>query len=99
MKLLIIISVIPVLLLPVSALSSSDEAWKEFDKAIRESCLAKSNLQDKKVTGQRIDFSDDVGYSALVISGKTSNHGKSKTEKHLCLYNRAKQTASLEYMQ
>lgn len=78
--------------------ASSEAAWKEFDKAIQRACLAQSDLPHKKVAGQRIDFSDDVGYSALIISGKRVDKGKVQTVKSLCLYNRQKQTAALADM-
>lgn len=98
MKLLPLIALAPLLLLSAGAFASSEAAWKEFDKTIQRSCLAKSDLLHKKVTGQRIDFSDDVGYSALIISGKRMDNGKSQTMKSLCLYNRQKQTVSLADM-
>lgn len=98
MKLLQLIALAPLLLLPASVLASSAAAWQEFDSAVQRSCLAKSDLLHKKVTGQRVDFSDDVGYSALIISGKRVDNGKSQTVKSLCLYNRQKQTASLADM-
>ncbi|MEX0492212.1 hypothetical protein AB3X31_16755 [Raoultella terrigena] len=98
MKLLQLIALVPLLLLPTGAFASSEAAWKEFDKAIQRACLAQSDLPHKKVAGTRIDFSDDVGYSALIISGKRVDKGKVQTVKSLCLYNRQKQTAALADM-
>lgn len=93
-------AVVPVLLVTFSSFASSDEAWKALDKNIQKSCLAISALQEKKVEGKRIDFSDDVGYSAVVISGSYKSKNSSPAPgKELCLYNRKTQSASLAEMQ
>ena len=44
--------------------ASSPDDWLEHDKLVRQTCLAKSNLKNKKVLSSPILFSDDVGYTA-----------------------------------
>ena len=93
-------AVIPVLLVTFSSLASSEAAWQQLDKDVQKSCLAISALQEKKIEGKRTDFSDDVGYSAVVISGNYKfKNSQPVPGKELCLYDRKSKKASLEQMQ
>ena len=72
-----------------SVQASSDQAWQAQDKLQRETCLALSHLQDKKVLGAPVLFDDSVGYTALMIGGTYSQkHMKGKPGRELCLFER-----------
>lgn len=69
--------------------ASSDDAWLEQDKLQRRTCLAQSNLKNKKVLGSPILFSDSVGYTALVIGGGyPQKHMQGQEGRELCLFER-----------
>lgn len=94
------LAAIPVLLTTFSSLASSEAAWQQLDKDVQQSCLAISALQEKKIEGKRTDFSDEVGYSAVMISGNYKfKNSQPVPGKELCLYNRKTKKASLEQMQ
>lgn len=100
MKKRFILAAIPVLLTTFSSLASSEAAWQQLDKDVQKSCLAISALQEKKIEGKRTDFGDDVGYSAVVISGNYKFKNSSPVPgKELCLYNRKSKKTSLAQMQ
>jgi len=72
-----------------SVQASSDEAWQAQDKLQRETCLALSHLQNKKVLGAPVLFDDSVGYTALMIGGTyVQKHMKGKPGRELCLFER-----------
>lgn len=67
--------------------ASSPDAWLEHDKLVRRTCLAKSNLKNKKVLSSPILFSDEVGYTALVIGGRYPQaHMQGQQSRELCLF-------------
>ena len=69
--------------------ASSPDDWLEHDKLVRQTCLAKSNLKNKKVLSSPILFSDDVGYTALVIGGRyPQKHMQGQESRELCLFER-----------
>jgi hypothetical protein len=76
------------------ASASSDEAWKAFDKALVDSCVAASSLKNAKPAGTSAMFDDSVGYSALLIKGQYKQaFMKNKTGTELCLYDRKNKKA------
>jgi hypothetical protein len=84
-----------------SAQASSDEAWQAQDKLQRETCLALSHLQNKKVLGSPVLFDDSVGYTALMIGGQypqkknAQKHTPGKQGRELCLFERKTGNAAL----
>ncbi|WP_413504655.1 hypothetical protein [Serratia grimesii] len=52
-----------------SAGASSEAAWASGDKALQTTCLETSELKGAKAAGDIIHYGDDVGYSALLITG------------------------------
>ncbi|MCP8466766.1 hypothetical protein NK553_22700 [Pseudomonas sp. ZM23] len=80
--------------------ASSDGAWQAQDKLQRESCLALSHLQNKKILGAPVLFDDSVGYTALMIGGRYSQKGaqahmKGKEGRELCLFQRSTGKATI----
>ncbi|CUW02718.1 Uncharacterised protein [Serratia grimesii] len=53
-----------------SAGASSEAAWASGDKALQMACLETSELKGAKAAGDIIHYGDDVGYSALLITGR-----------------------------
>ncbi|GAB3359415.1 MULTISPECIES: hypothetical protein [Giesbergeria] len=72
-----------------SVQASSDDAWLAQDKLQRQTCLARSNLQNKKVLGSPVLFDDSVGYTALMIGGRyPQKHMQGQEGRELCLFER-----------
>ncbi|MGO3567621.1 MAG: hypothetical protein ACTIOQ_07290 [Serratia grimesii] len=53
-----------------SAGASSEAAWASGDKALQMARLETSELKGAKAAGDIIHYGDDVGYSALLITGR-----------------------------
>lgn len=71
------------------ASASSPTAWKTFDKALIDSCVAASALKNPRPAGASASFDDSVGYNALLIRGQYKQaFMKNKTGTELCLYDR-----------
>lgn len=69
--------------------ASSDGAWQAQDKLQRQTCLAQSQLQNKKVLGSPVLFDDSVGYTALMIGGRyPQKHMQGQEGRELCLFQR-----------
>lgn len=80
-----------------NAAASSEAAWAKGDKAMQAACLKASGLKAAKAAGAIIHYDDDVGYSALLISGcYPQPFMKNKPGKELCLYRRATQKAVVQ---
>jgi len=76
------------------AMASSEQAWKDFDKTVIDSCVKASQLKDTKPAGTAAMFDDSVGYTALLLKGRYPQaHMKNKTGTELCLYQRNTKTA------
>ncbi|MDB6048970.1 MAG: hypothetical protein JWR17_1716 [Pseudomonas sp.] len=76
------------------AYASSDQAWRDLDKAIIDSCVKASHLKDAKPAGSAALFDDSVGYNALLLKGRYPQaQMKNKIGTELCLYQRQSQTA------
>jgi hypothetical protein len=84
-------------LVAFNAAASSEAAWAKGDKAMQAACLKASGLKAAKAAGAIIHYDDDVGYSALLISGRYPQpFMKNKPGKELCLYQRATQKAVVQ---
>ena len=79
------------LLLPATALASSDDAWTDLDKRAKAACTAQIKSQDSElkiagvaatVTG--IGGNDNDQFYALVLKGQ----GKGYKSQFLCLYDK-----------
>jgi hypothetical protein len=53
-----------------SAGASSEAPWASGDQALQTACLETSELKGAKAAGDIIHYGDDVGYSALLITGR-----------------------------
>jgi hypothetical protein len=77
-----------------AALASTPQAWGEYDAEVLRACVAASSLRNAHAAGQRVDFDDTVGYSALVLAGHYPQpHMKHQPGRELCLFDRRTRTA------
>lgn len=80
-----------------NAAASSEAAWSSGDKALQAACLKASALKGAKAAGNIIHYGDDVGYSALLISGHYPQaFMHNQPGKELCLYQRATKKAVIQ---
>jgi hypothetical protein len=87
---------VPAALLGGAALASTPQAWKAYDAEVLKACLAASSLRNAHATGQRVDFDDAVGYSALLLAGSYPQpHMKNRSGRELCLFDRRTRTATV----
>ena len=79
-----------------AALASTPQAWSEYDAEVLKACTAVSSLKNVHAAGQRIDFDDTVGYSALLLAGRYAQpHMKNRPGRELCLFDRRTRTATV----
>ena len=77
-----------------AALASTPQAWNDFDAEVLKACVAASSLRNPHAGGQRVDFDDATGYSALLLSGHYPQpHMKNQPGRELCLFDRRTRTA------
>ena len=77
-----------------AALASTPQAWNDFDAEVLKACVAASSLTNPHAAGQRVDFDDATGYSALLLSGHYPQpHMKNQPGRELCLFDRRTRTA------
>lgn len=68
--------------------ASSPDAWQQYYQEITTKCLKSSGLNNPKPVGQVINFSQDVGYDALLIRGNyPQSHMNNQEGQFLCLFN------------
>ena len=72
------------------ALAASPDAWKQHDKAVVKACADASQLKGTKTLGKPALFSDDVGYTALLLQGR---YPQNRLGRELCLFERKSGTA------
>ncbi|MBD9413787.1 hypothetical protein IB234_04345 [Pseudomonas sp. PDM16] len=78
------------------AQASSEQAWQAQERDMRERCLAASQLQQARIAGEPVLFDDQLGISALVISGRYPQpHMQGQRGRELCLYQRSSGTAHI----
>lgn len=76
--------------------ASTPEAWSAFGEEVLKACVAASSLRDARPAGERVDFDDRVGYSALVIVGRYPQpQMNNQSGRELCLFDRRTRTASV----
>ena len=76
------------------ALAASPDAWKQHDKAVIKACTDASQFKGIKTLGKPTLFSDDVGYTALLLQGRyPQKHMKNGLGRELCLFERKSGTA------
>jgi hypothetical protein len=76
------------------ALASTPQAWSDYDAEVLKACAAASSLRNPHAAGQRIDFDDVTGYSALLLTGHYPQpHMKNQAGRELCLFDRRTRTA------
>jgi hypothetical protein len=76
------------------ALASTPQAWSDYDAEVLKACIAASLLKNPHAAGQRVDFDDATGYSALVLAGHYPQpHMKNQPGRELCLFDRRTRTA------
>jgi hypothetical protein len=76
--------------------ASTPESWSAYDQQVLKACVAASSLREARPAGERVDFDDRIGYSALIIVGvypqPQMNHRRGR---ELCLFDRRTRTASV----
>jgi hypothetical protein len=78
------------------ALASTPQAWSAYDAEVLRACVAASSLRGTHAAGQRVDFDDAIGYSALLLAGTYPQaHMKNQSGRELCLFNRRTRTAAV----
>jgi hypothetical protein len=82
------------LLLGAGASASTPESWSVYDQEVIRACVAASSLQKARPAGERVDFDDRVGYSALLLSGRYPQpHMNHQPGRELCLFDKRTRTA------
>jgi hypothetical protein len=76
--------------------ASTPQAWSAFDQEVLKACTAASSLRDVRAAGERVDFDDRVGYSALLLIGRYSQpHMNHLAGRELCLFDKRTRTAEV----
>ena len=76
------------------AQAASPVAGKQDEKAVVKACGDASQLKGTKTLGKPALFSDDVGYTALLLQGRyPQKHMKNLLGRELCLFERKSGTA------
>ena len=76
--------------------ASTPQAWSAYQQEVVKTCLAASSLRHARAAGERIDFDDEVGLSALLIAGEYPQpHMKSQRGRELCLFDKRTRTARM----
>jgi hypothetical protein len=84
------------LLVAGAATASTPEAWNAYNKEVITKCVAASRLRDAHPGGQRIDFDDHIGLSALIIIGHYPQpHMNNQRGRELCLFDKRSKTATV----
>ena len=84
----------PAAVMAGTVLASTPQAWSAYDAEVLKACVAASSLRNPHAAGQRVDFDDSIGYSALLLSGSYPQpHMKNQPGRELCLFDRRTRTA------
>jgi hypothetical protein len=79
-----------------AAPASTPEAWNAYQQEVVKTCVAASSLRHARAAGERIDFDDEVGFSALLIAGEYPQpHMRTQHGRELCLFNKHTRTAAM----
>ncbi len=75
--------------LSTPAQASSPSAWQAHDADVRQACFKATGFLKPRAEGKTVLFPDDVGYTALVVTGRYPQpHMKKRQGRMLCLYER-----------
>jgi hypothetical protein len=78
------------------AAGSTRQAWSEYADEVISACIAASGLRSAHPDGERLDFDDRVGYSALLLAGHYPQaHMKNRSGRELCLFDKRTRTAAV----
>ena len=78
------------------ATASSPAAWSAHDRDMAAACEKASGLKQAKAAGKPMIYSDQVGLTALLVSGRYPQpHMKNHAGRVLCLYDREKRQAAV----
>jgi hypothetical protein len=84
------------LLVVAGAPASTPQSWSAYDQEVIRACVAASALQEARPAGERVDFDDRVGYSALLLSGRYPQpHMNHQPGRELCLFDKRTRTAAV----
>ncbi|MEY4354068.1 MAG: hypothetical protein RLZZ609_2309 [Cyanobacteriota bacterium] len=68
------------------ARASSPEAWRAYEREVRQACLAASGLKAPRVVGQRVDV-PELSLSVLLLAGRYPQaHMAGRAGRELCLF-------------
>jgi len=74
--------------------AASPDAWGEHYNEVKKKCIHASNLLNVKPVGEVVDFSDEIGYSLLLVKG-VYKFDKKITGTEACLLNRSNRSVSI----
>ena len=78
------------------AAGSTPQAWSDYAQEVISACVAASALRSAQPAGERVDFDDRVGYSALLLAGHYPQpHMKHLPGRELCLFDKRTRTATV----
>ena len=78
------------------AAGSTPQAWSDYAQEVISACVAASALRGAQAAGERVDFDDRVGYSALLLAGHYPQpHMKNLPGRELCLFDKRTRTATV----
>ncbi|MFT2798985.1 hypothetical protein [Serratia sp. N21D137] len=80
-------------ILTSNAAASTPSVWDEHNKMVIASCIKASNLKSiTPVVSRLMEFSDEVGYTALLLQGSYPQpHMENQKGRELCLFNKKTQ--------
>jgi len=83
------------ILLASVAPASTPAAWDAFQDEVLKACVGASSLRQAQAAGQRIDYDDRIGFSALLLAGQYPQpHLRNRSGRELCLFDRRTRTAT-----
>ncbi|MDO8333171.1 MAG: hypothetical protein Q7T35_00695 [Nitrosomonas sp.] len=90
-----IISLISILITAShQGIAASPDAWVEHHKEVKEKCIQSSNLLQARSAGDVVDFSDEIGFSILIVKG-VHKFDKKTSGTEGCLLNRSNRSISI----
>ena len=74
--------------------AASPDAWVEHHNEVRQKCIQSSNLLQAKQAGDVVDFSDEIGFSILIVKGIHKSDKKTPGTE-VCLLNRSNRSVNI----
>ncbi|MBD3885477.1 hypothetical protein IFO70_27520 [Phormidium tenue FACHB-886] len=88
-KSLFALTIVGLLATTIAVQASSPEASEQHNREVRTSCLSVSGFNNAEPVGEIINFPDNVGYDALLVSGNYPQPDmNNQAGQVLCLFNR-----------